>query len=51
MKEGASLVPGSRLAARVSHSGWKCRFVLRPPMKLDAGSNPSCGRVNAVCCF
>src|SRR5439155_5242157 len=33
--DGASVcTPGSAFAARVSHSGWKCNAVLRPPTKL-----------------
>src|SRR5256884_2431609 len=50
--DGTSVwMPGRALSARVTNSGWKCSSVLTPPMKLDDGSKPSGGRVNALCSF
>ena len=48
--EGALVwTPGSLSSARVIHAGRKCSSVLTPAMKLDAGSEPSGGRVKALC--
>ena len=48
--DGASVwIPGRTFSARVTTSGWKCSSVLTPPMKLEDGSKPSGGRVNALC--
>ena len=50
--EGASVwTPGRAFTTRVRKCGWKCSSVETPPMKLEDGSEPSGGRVKALCSF